>query len=320
MNTYAPRIIGLLVLGLSLCTAARVHAQEDRTYRIGPGDVLSITFWQQPDLNQPLVKVRQDSIIALPVIGETRMGGLTAEEAADRIVSRISRYSRNISQALVRVIEFNSRKVYVTGQVNAPGIYTYEFVPDLWTVLRDARGPTETADLSRVHVVDPSGRATVVNMAALLAAGKADSLPSLLPGTTIEVPAEIAPTGTYRDVEQSREPIVYVTGGVLLPGMVPINGDLTIYDAIAKAGGFSTTGDPKKLHIVSKGSNGPVLHKIDLRPTTKKRAALGYHVQNEDFIIVGQRGRHWGEIVRDISAAVLAVTAAVSLFYLISDN
>jgi protein involved in polysaccharide export with SLBB domain len=48
--------------------------------------------------------------VALPVIGETKVPGLTPEEAAERIVSRISRYNRNVSQALVQVVEFKSRR------------------------------------------------------------------------------------------------------------------------------------------------------------------------------------------------------------------
>ena len=115
------------------------------------------------------------------------------------------------------------------------------------------------------------------------------------------------------------EPIVHVTGGVLNPGIVPINGELTIYDAIARAGGFSPTGDPKKVHIVQKGATGPTLHKIDLRPNSKRRAALDYHVRNEDFIIVGQKGRSWGEYVRDIGAAVAATAAIITATVLVLD-
>jgi len=319
MSTYALRSVGSLVLGLSLWTGSLVHAQEDRTYRIGPEDVLSITFWQKPELNQVAVKVRQDGMASVSAAGDIRLAGLTPEGASKRVAHEVGRYVPEVRSAVVEVTQFNSRKVVVRGQVGTPAVYGYESVPDLWTVIRNAGGPTETADLSKVSVVSPSGTTTVVDLAAVLRSGKADTLPPLLPGTTIEVASESISSQTYQLEEQKREPIVHVTGGVLHPGTVPIEGELTVYDAIAMVGGFSATGDPKKLHIVSKGSNGPVLHKIDLRPTTKKRAALDYHVQSEDFIIVGQKGRSTGETIRDIGAAVAATAAIITATILVLD-
>jgi len=302
----------LLAALASLALSTSAWAQHDgETYRIGPEDVLSITFWQQPDLNQ-MVKVRSDGIVALPVIGETRVAGLTPEEAADRIVTRISRYNRDISQALVQVAEFNSRKVFVTGNVGTPGRYTYEFIPDLWTVIRDAGGPTEVGDLSQVTVVSPSGTTLKVNLSKILASGKADTLPALIAGTTVEVPLERVASDTYRlEENQDRDPIVYVTGGVLTPGPVPIEGQMSIFDAVAKAGGFSPTGDPKKVRIVSKGVRGPVTYNVDLRTDKMSPMLMDYKMHYEDVILVGEKGPGTAAIIGTVGIALAGVASLI---------
>lgn len=304
------RGLGFLWVLLTLPWAS-VAAQDQETYRIGPEDVLSITFWQQPDLNQT-VRVRTDGIVALPVIGETKVAGLTPEEAAERIVSRISRYNRNVSQALVQVMEFNSRRVFVTGMVGTPGRLTYEVVPDLWTVIRDAGGPTQTADLSKVAVVSPSGSTQVVNLSAILASGKADTLKPLLPGTTVDVPAEVMPNNTYRPAGPDvRDPIVYVTGHVVKPGPVPVKDLMTIYDAIAGAGGLSPTGDLKKVQVVSKGGERSVTHALDLRPGTRSRGGMEYQVQYEDLVIVGAHGEGLSATIRTVAGLAAIVTSVI---------
>jgi polysaccharide export outer membrane protein len=298
------------ITSLVLITSAWAQ-QNTETYRIGPEDVLSITFWQQPDLNQ-LVKVRSDGIVALPVIGETRVADLTPEEAADRIVTRISRYNRDISQALVQVQEFNSRKVFVTGNVGTPGRYTYEFIPDLWTIIRDAGGPTEVGDLSQVTVVSPSGSTQKVNLSQILASGQADTLPDLQAGTTVEVPLERVASDTYRlDENEDRDPIVFVTGGVLTPGPVPIEGQMSIFDAVAKAGGFSPTGDPKKVRIVSKGVDGPVTYNVDLRTDKMSPMLMDYQMHYEDVILVGEKGPSTASIIGTVGVALAGVASLI---------
>lgn len=305
------RILATLLVSYLLHSGS-VLAQEQETYRIGPEDVLSVTFWQQPELNQ-VVRVRSDGMVALPVIGETKVSGLTFEEAAERIVSKMSRYNRDVSQAVVQVTEFNSRKVFVTGRVVTPGPRGYESIPDLWTVLRDAGGPQPDADLSRVAVVLPSGTIQVVNLTAILSDGRADTLRPLIAGTAVDVPAKMV-QGAMMPVEgiTDREPVVFVTGAVIAPGPVPVKEHMSVHEAIAQAGGLGPTGDLKKVTVVSKGAPHPVSQSLDLRPNNTNRGSFDYEVQYEDIVIVGQKGGGWSTAL-PAAAAVAAIVTSVIL-------
>ena len=48
-------------------------------YVIGPDDVLTITYWRNPDMSTE-VTVRPDGLISLPLLNEMQAGGLTPEQ------------------------------------------------------------------------------------------------------------------------------------------------------------------------------------------------------------------------------------------------
>jgi len=158
-------------------------------YLIGPDDVVRITFWQQPDLDA-VTRVRQDGKISLPVLGEVEAAGLSSRELEENIVRSISVYNNVISQARVEIAEYNSRKVFVTGEVYRPGKYTFEFIPNLWEVLREAGGPRERAVLTDISVIragEEAGKKIFVNLTQILETGDFSKFPVLRPGDTIIV-------------------------------------------------------------------------------------------------------------------------------------
>jgi len=128
----------------------------------------------------------------------------------------------------------------------------------------------------------------------------------------VDVPAEMVPGDTYGRSGDDRDAVVFVTGAVVTPGAVPIEGEMSLYDAIARAGGFSAVGDPKNVSIISKGRHGPVSSFVDLRPESADQTAKNYKVQYEDMVIVGERGPGASGILRDV-AAVSAVALTLIL-------
>lgn len=288
--------------------------QQPDTYRIGRGDVLSIAYWQQPDLNQS-VQVRQDGKIAVHVIGEIEVAGLTTEEAADLIVQRISRYIRGISQALVEVVAFNAYEIFLTGQVKSVGRLTFETLPNLWEAIRQAGGPADEADLSKVAVVEPTGTSRVIDLKSLLAQGKAESLPPLSNGTTVNVPKRLdfLPPDIYGTQTLNLKPVVYVTGQVVQPGPKPIEGNVYIYDALALAGGVGPEANLSKVKVISKAAGGPVSQTLNLSSGASDRTAMNYQVRYEDMIVVERKGGSFWSTFRDVATAVTTISTVVLL-------
>ncbi len=101
-----------LALALILLLGAGVSVTEAEEYVIGPEDVLDISFWQYPSLNTR-VKVGLDGKISLDIIGQIDAADKTTQQLQSDIVRQISRLNKNISQAVVRVVEFRHRYIYI---------------------------------------------------------------------------------------------------------------------------------------------------------------------------------------------------------------
>jgi polysaccharide export outer membrane protein len=206
------KLFGVMLSLLVLFGAQNIWGEE---YIIGTEDVLSITFWQEPDLNTR-AKVRKDGMITLPIIGEVKAEGLSPKKLSQSILEKISLYNANISQATVEVEEYNHRKIYVQGEVRSPGAFGFETIPDLWGAIREAGGPTEFADLNSVSIIrgDGDSEVQVVDLEASLKAGSLKGLPKLKPKDTIWIPrSSLSTTITY--LSGKREPVFNLGRGAL---------------------------------------------------------------------------------------------------------
>jgi polysaccharide biosynthesis/export protein len=124
-------------------------AAED--YVIGPDDVLSVVFWREKELSVDAV-VRPDGKISLPLINEVMAAGLTPEQLRDRITKQASAFVKD-PQATVVVKEINSRKVYITGQVEKPGAYPLTTRLSVMQLIAMAGGLKEYAKSDRIVVM-----------------------------------------------------------------------------------------------------------------------------------------------------------------------
>lgn len=88
-------------------------------YALGPEDVLDVTVWKNEALSK-VVTVRPDGMISLPLIGDVKASGLTADELSQKIAERLKEY-KDSPQVSVAVKEVNSYFIYIVGEVAKPG-------------------------------------------------------------------------------------------------------------------------------------------------------------------------------------------------------
>jgi polysaccharide biosynthesis/export protein len=161
----------------------------DANYKIGPQDVLRIDVWKEPDISR-IIPVRPDGKISVPLLNDIQAAGLTAMELAAALREGLSKYLTN-PQVTVTVNEFNSRRVYITGEVLHPG--TFPLLPDM-TVLQavsGAGGFTQFAKLKNIYVLRTEAGKQVkhpFNYKEVVKGNLADQNILLLPGDVIVVP------------------------------------------------------------------------------------------------------------------------------------
>ena len=308
------------ILCLFLIAGVMSFSQE---YTIGPEDLLSISFWQQPDLNS-VVKVRLDGKISLPVIGEIMTAGLTTSELSRKIVENISFYNKNISQSTVVIMEFNSRKVFVEGQVNQPGKYSFEFIPNLWEVIREAGGPTEAADLSAVKVIsggEDVGKTSKVNLAKMLEKGDLSKLPKLKIGDTIEIPRSILSFGTEGIIPSfTGRNIYYIYGQVQRQGVFPLEEKIELLDAIVLAGGPTPSANLRDVRVLIKGSTFSSVVKVDLEEYSSRGKPSRLEIHSEDTIIIPERRSSFLSRAWSFGRDLIPLSTAIIGLYLLIDR
>lgn len=122
-----------LVLGTLVCltwAAAGISAQSaanggddtSRSYRISPGDKLSIKFFSNPELNEPAMLVRPDGVINPQLINEIRAAGRTVAELKSELEKAYNEILLS-PMITVSIIDLNPPRIFVGGQVNKPGKY-----------------------------------------------------------------------------------------------------------------------------------------------------------------------------------------------------
>jgi polysaccharide export outer membrane protein len=123
----------------------------DADYKIGPQDVLRIDVWKEPDISRT-IPVRPDGKISVPLLNDVQASGLTAMQLAASLREGLSKYLNN-PQVTVTVTEINSRRVYLTGEVNRPG--ALPLLPNMTVLqaLSSAGGFTQFAKLKSIYIM-----------------------------------------------------------------------------------------------------------------------------------------------------------------------
>jgi polysaccharide export outer membrane protein len=165
-------------------------------YVLGPDDVLRVEFWRDKDLSADAT-VRPDGKITLPLLNDVQAAGLTPDQLRDRVLELAKRYVEDPSLTIV-VKEIRSRKVFITGEVNKPGVY---LINDRMTVLQliaMAGGLTEFAKAKDIVIMRPESGGVVrpagqpitfgFNYKEVLARRNLKQNIELKPGDTVIVP------------------------------------------------------------------------------------------------------------------------------------
>jgi polysaccharide export outer membrane protein len=125
---------------------------NQKDFLLGPEDVLDIVVWKNDELSQKGVVVRPDGKISMPLIGEVIAGGLTSNQLASQIASRLKEFKERPTVS-VSVKEVNSYYVYVMGEVGKPGKYQLKSHATVLQALAVANGFTVYAAKNKMQVI-----------------------------------------------------------------------------------------------------------------------------------------------------------------------
>lgn len=186
----------------AIAPAASPEAKP-QAYRIGPGDLIGVQVFQEPELSNDKVQVDDVGRIQLPLAGDILAAGLTGPELSGVIAERLGREYIRHPNVVVSIVATREQSVAVEGEVKQPGVYKVTNSDTLLSAIARAQSPTNVAKLDEVVVFRTvNGRRMGARFDLNeIRAGKAQD-PQILGGDVVVV-GYSSLKGTYRDILQA---------------------------------------------------------------------------------------------------------------------
>jgi protein involved in polysaccharide export with SLBB domain len=101
-------------------------ALDDASYRLRPGDKLSLVVFGVKDLSGE-IQIAAEGTIALPLVDNVKAAGLTVAELTDAVREKLMAGYLRDPKVTIQIV--NYRPCYILGEVRTPG--GYPFVPGM---------------------------------------------------------------------------------------------------------------------------------------------------------------------------------------------
>lgn len=118
---------------------------------LGAGDIFEVKVYGEPDLSGTF-RVSSDGFVNFPMIGKVRVEGLPAIKVEEIIATKLKDGFLKDPQVSVFIKEYNSKKIFVFGEVQKPGTFLYEDNMTIIQAITIAGGFTKLADKNKVSV------------------------------------------------------------------------------------------------------------------------------------------------------------------------
>jgi polysaccharide export outer membrane protein len=254
----------LSVLLASLVCLWRADTLLAKDYRVGPGDVLSVSVYDNDDLATK-VRVSSAGTIVMPLLGQLEVKDLTINEITEKITRMLSDGYLVNPQVNVFVEEFRSKKVVVLGSVKTPGSVELNGPSNFLEQSSKSGGLDKdagpTASLQRQGTGEAK-EVIVIDLRALIDRGDLTQNLQINDGDSVFI---------------SKSGMCYITGEVKEPGTYPCGEGATVLKLVALAKGFTGKASKSSINIVRLVDNKKtVLDDVDLSAT----------LTNNDVVVV----------------------------------
>lgn len=231
----------LSIFALMFLSAGAAWADD---IKLGPGDVLKISVYGNPDLSVD-TRVNDIGVISYPLVGAIEVGGL-APSAAEKKIAGLLESGGFIKKPHVNIIVsvMESQQISVLGQVNKPGRLPIDTgKSSLTDVLAMAGGVSaEAADtVTLIRVRDGKTQRQVIDLLDIVRSSDSSKNPDLYPGDTLYV---------------ERAPRFYIYGEVQRPGSYRIERGMDVVQALSVGGGLSARGTERGVRIKRRDESG----------------------------------------------------------------
>lgn len=269
------RCLAIFLLVVSPIRAQQLAPSDD--YVIGPRDVIEIRVEQDHSLDT-VARVGASGRIAMSLLNEVEVAGLTTIEVASRIRTLLEKKFMNKAEVSVVVREFESQPVSVFGAVGRPGKLPITGEMNLIQAISSAGGLNSAGGARNIYVIRNSKNGLtaqiMIDAEELMIDGNPDLNIPLYPNDIINVQAD-------------RKISVYFLGQVSKPGVVEFRESQqpTLLKALAYAGGLTDRAKASGITIKRVENRKEVTIRVSYTDILKGRAP-DIALKDDDTIII----------------------------------
>lgn len=290
---------------------SQLPAAPDWAYVIGPGDVISITVFEHPELSPSVnseddslngFEVQADGSFYFPFVGDIEAAGKSVRMVRQELSQKLRTYV-NEPQVDVRIAQFNSQNVVVSGEVESPNQQALTTVPlTLLQAVNAAGGWTKEADIGRV-TLRRNGRPYRVDLLGFLEADLLANNPVLLAGDIIHIPE--------RENQEA-----FVMGETLRNQSVDVTSEVvSLTEAVNKAGGPSRIrSDSRGVFVFRQEKGGVSVYQFDTTVPDGWLLGTRFTLAPRDVVYITRSPlQHWNDTITQLLPTVSAVSAVETL-------
>jgi len=309
-------VVGLTPVGITNRLDPSWLNSPTQFFTLGPGDKLEMEIIGEP-ASRTTTMVAPDGKIYFNLLPGIDVWGMTLSQAKGRLEEELGKFMRERPQVSMVLRGVESKRVWVLGRVQQPGVYALAVPMTLLEAVSMAGGTLamssyqdqeaagvseELADLSRSFVIR-EGRLLPVDFERLLKKGDLSQNIYLQPDDFVYLPA-----ATARDV--------YVLGAVAQPRLVPFREGMGVAAAIASAYGTINGAYMHHVAVVRGALQSPQIAVIDYKGVIRGEAK-DFELQPHDIVYVPfspyRYLQRYAEMVVNTFVASSAINAGTQL-------
>lgn len=292
--------------GRLMVTQASERADWQRKLTLGPGDLLNISLYGDPESLREEVPVGPDGTISFLEARGVQAAGLTVDELRARIDETLAQFRRS-PRSIVIPLSYRSKNYVVLGKVARRGVFPLDRPVTIVEAVARAGGfesgvrngaIVDAADFSRAFLARGSQRVPV-DFDRLFRSGDLTQNVALAPGDYLYFPA----TGLQE---------VYVLGEVRYPGSLGYTSQATTaVAAVAGRGGFTERAWKGRVLVVRGSLERPQAFAIDVGAVLAGRTP-DLPLEPRDIVYVSHRPWIRAEELLDVAASSFVQSAILN--------
>ncbi len=285
-------------------------ADWQKRLTLGPGDILNISLYEQPDTARNGIAVGPDGRLSYLLARDVMAAGHTVDELRDILESTLQKLYLTPVRVVVVPQAYNSKKYYMLGNLVTKGVFTLDRPTTVLEAVARARGFVSTAqrrpnfmlaDLSRSFLMrkeDREFRRVPVDFEALFLRADLSQNVALAPDDYLYFPP--------MDVQEA-----YVLGEVARPGPVFVTSDQSVVKSIFLRGGFTSRSYKARVLVVRGSLKAPQTVVVNSSDILSAKAA-DIRLQPRDIVYVSRKPWYRAEELVETAITAFLYSAIVT--------